>query len=558
MSQVVGLDMVTGMGFIGLEPGRLYKIGQSPKLKDQTASGNPLLLNSAEAPLTALSLYGWSKQDGTPSLKNPVPIVSAGSVMVESKNLFNYKNLSSSVTSVGATIVANSDGSFTISGEGQLTGVFAEFYDDYELVNKLKVGAILLSPLATTKPYFYVQFKDESNISLITLYNNGDGRFSEEITEDILAQTKYIRYGFYGNVDGVIVPGTIAPMLYQDGDGTYEPYFAPYADPDEGEINVTVQGGNLFDESLLDDENNFDKSLVSSGYWIIKFPVPPGDITVSVGKISNASDTYFAVSNEYGGGNVPRQWFIHSVATNGRKSITYPKGQHDKYIYLYLGVSMERVQRVLSECEYIQVEIGDTATQYEPYKTPQPLTVSTPGGLPGIPVSPGGNYTDESGQAWICDEVDFKRGKYVQRVWRKTFDGSEDEAWGTYDSINLEGFYCADALPEFMKTRASLCNQLIPYDSISSDNAIRLGANNKYIYCTRSSFYDPSLEDYGLANWKAHLAAHPLEVMTYLETPIETDLSDEEIAAYKSLHTYSPATTVSNDADVQMGVGYKK
>ena len=42
MSQVVGLDMVTGMGSIGLEPGRLYKIEQSPKLKDQTASGNPL------------------------------------------------------------------------------------------------------------------------------------------------------------------------------------------------------------------------------------------------------------------------------------------------------------------------------------------------------------------------------------------------------------------------------------------------------------------------------------------------------------------------------------
>ena len=88
MSQVVGLDMVTGMGFIGLEPGRLYKIGQSPKLKDQTASGNPLLLNSAEAPLTSLTLYGWSKQDGTPSPDNPVPIVSAGSVMVESKNLW--------------------------------------------------------------------------------------------------------------------------------------------------------------------------------------------------------------------------------------------------------------------------------------------------------------------------------------------------------------------------------------------------------------------------------------------------------------------------------------
>ena len=411
MSQVVGLDMVTGMGFIGLEPGRLYKIGQSPKLKDQTASGNPLLLNSAEAPLTSLTLYGWSKQDGTPTPDNPVPIVSAG---------------------------------------------------------------------------------------------------------------------------------------------------------DEGEINVTVQGGNLFDESLLDDENNFDKSLVSSGYWIIKFPVPPGDITVSVGKISNASDTYFAVSNEYGGGNVPRQWFIHSVATNGRKSITYPKGQHDKYIYLYLSGSMERVQRVLSECEYIQVEIGDTATQYEPYKTPQPLTVSTPGGLPGIPVSSGGNYTDESGQQWICDEVDFKRGKYVQRVWKGTFDGSENwSKYGIEGATSNYGFLASNALPEPMNYRNGFCNQYKVAASSILNNAeiwFRFGAGsaNATAYAIHVEQYDPSLEDFGLANWKAHLAAHPLEVMTYLETPIETDLSDEEMAAYEALHTHSPATTVSNDAGAWMKVGYKK
>ena len=124
MSQVVGLDMVTGMGFIGLEPGRLYKIGQSPKLKDQTASGNPLLLNSAEAPLTALTLYGWSTQDGTPTPENPVPIVSAGdsgeiNVNVGGKNLlpFGQSQLQVGVPyeTQGRTYTLNIDGSINIS-----------------------------------------------------------------------------------------------------------------------------------------------------------------------------------------------------------------------------------------------------------------------------------------------------------------------------------------------------------------------------------------------------------------------------------------------------------
>ena len=48
----------------------------------------------------------------------------------------------------------------------------------------------------------------------------------------------------------------------------------------------------------------------------------------------------------------------------------------------------------------------------------------------------------------------------------------------------------------------------------------------------------------------------PLEIY-YIMAPIETDLTVEEIAAYKALHTYSPNTTVSNDAEAWMKVGYK-
>lgn len=38
----------------------------------------------------------------------------------------------------------------------------------------------------------------------------------------------------------------------------------------------------------------------------------------------------------------------------------------------------------------------------------QTLILSTPNGLPGIPVTSGGNYTDQNGQQWICDEI-FKQ-----------------------------------------------------------------------------------------------------------------------------------------------------
>ena len=46
----------------------------------------------------------------------------------------------------------------------------------------------------------------------------------------------------------------------------------------------------------------------------------------------------------------------------------------------------------------------------------QTLTLLTPNGLPGIPVTSGGSYTDQSGQQWVCDEVDLERGVKVQRI----------------------------------------------------------------------------------------------------------------------------------------------
>lgn len=71
-----------------------------------------------------------------------------------------------------------------------------------------------------------------------------------------------------------------------------------------------------------------------------------------------------------------------------------------------------------------QLELGSTATAYEPYHE-QTLTLQTPNGLPGIPVTSGGNYTDPTGQQWVCDEVDFARGVRVQRIDKAALDGTK-------------------------------------------------------------------------------------------------------------------------------------
>lgn len=190
---------------------------------------------------------------------------------------------------------------------------------------------------------------------------------------------------------------------------------------------------------------------------------------------------------------------------------------------------------------------------YEPYKEPQSLVLQTPNGLSGIKVESGGNYTDSLGQQWICDEIDLERGKYVQRIWKKTFNGSED--FYPYSYVEYAGF-AVDGLPESMNRRIGFSNIMLVETKASREENIWLGVKNNSIYCKNNRFYDNSFEDKGLANWKAFLAQNPMEIVTYITTPIEHDLPSEVIEQYSHIHTYYPTTIISNDENAGMEVSY--
>lgn len=251
---------------------------------------------------------------------------------------------------------------------------------------------------------------------------------------------------------------------------------------------------------------------------------------------------------------------------NPRLFIKYTDGTSDRTtlnpvsVWKYHEV-ISNANKIVSEC-YIDyskggnIYIKDDISIVE-YPT-QSLPITTPTGLPAIPVPSGTSgiiYTDADGQAWIADEIDFARGKYIQRVWNGVFDGSEDEVWGRYTARN--GWVCNNGLPENMKARNGFCNE--KKVGVVDRDEIQLGSkssdDNKIFY-PNSKYYDASLSNYDLSNWKAHLAEQPLKVMTYLDTPIETDLSEEQIQAYKAIHTNKPTTIISNNADAWMGASY--
>ena len=168
----------------------------------------------------------------------------------------------------------------------------------------------------------------------------------------------------------------------------------------------------------------------------------------------------------------------------------------------------------------------------------QTLTLSTPNGLPGIPVTSGGNYTDPQGQQWVCDEVDLQRGVKVQRV--NAVDLSTCNITGTTKlAVTKRLSILLPIRGRDYKTEA-LCNKLqfivsftqdSPHFYVDTDNAqvfIPIGAKN------------PEEGEY---------------ILFYaLATPIENPLTPAEIAAYKALTAYGPDTVVqaSDGAGVKL------
>ena len=176
----------------------------------------------------------------------------------------------------------------------------------------------------------------------------------------------------------------------------------------------------------------------------------------------------------------------------------------------------------------------------------QTLTLQTPNALPGIPVTSGGNYTDENGQQWVCDEVDLERGVRVQRITKIKVTSSLN--WQT-SGQKVDRYFAW-----FAGTSAT--NVLCTHFSTTVGSEVVGGAianPNNLIGFAYAQKGTSTLDEF-----KAFLDAKEVYVWISLATPVETALSAAEIAAYKALATYAPTTVISASGGASATVTYQR
>lgn len=186
----------------------------------------------------------------------------------------------------------------------------------------------------------------------------------------------------------------------------------------------------------------------------------------------------------------------------------------------------------------VTLTISDTAEQKQIFPIP------TPSGLPGIPVKSGGNYTDSKGQQWVCDEVDFARGKWVQRIQKFVFSESEysqKESNGYGFKVFISGEGTQNAISEFGK---------IINVGIGNYGEIRIQDSGWTI------LFDPDFTHWvDVAAFKKW-AADRLTIYYALAAPIEHDLTPDLIAKFEQLHTYYPTTNIFASDNAGVDVQY--
>lgn len=416
----------------------------------------------------------------------------------------------------GATVTNNGDGSFTISGSGNLTDFFSIVYQysHEETLKLLKVGDINLVNGNSTTPFALVQLVKADGASTWFVLNKDIAKAT--ITQEMLNDERCVlQIYIFGEKNSAIQAGTIKPMLYQDGDGTWEPFTGGIASPNpeypqepkfvgdynEGaqkyDIDFMTSGKNLFDytKSTKSCYLNADGTLATTASYKTSDFIPViGGKTYCISKRGTVRSKFYNSSKEVLNDN----W---ATSTDAATTIIIP----DEVSYFRFSYCINGDYKV--DEATLQLELGSVETSYEPFTGFETTTVELNQPLRELPNG-------------VKDTIE--NGVVTRRVGVVTFDGSE--AWNRNNVNDPNNWLYYHSMSHGKAD--GLCNSLM-HESFNIINkgadlasvGFNLAHNENNIF-VNVGYY---MELIGLANTaenlKTWLQSNPITIWYELATP---------------------------------------
>lgn len=351
---------------------------------------------------------------------------------------------------------------------------------------------------------------------------NNEMIYNEHIEIDGTEKEVKIRalFGLEPSAKGDVINETTNIML-NDGDIAlpYEPYTGgiPSPSPDypqeiKSVVNPTIKvvGKNIMPPGLK--LHNRVKCYIKKG----KITIVAKD-----GFISNGGNIVFYDDNNN------RMWLGFSKGDKKATAVL----PNDAY-------SFEYILEDDFESKNVCLVIGDDDI-YVPYHE---QLVQLPYTLNAIPVLSGGNVTID-GQQYIADYVDVERGKVMRMCKKEAVPNNCNWKLQTQSG----GYKIGYSTSIFTDMEPTQYNSIKRAISNLGDSSKTTWSNN---FCFGKSgvfWINPYTNNGELTvnDINNFLTEHPMEVTYLLKTPIEEELTTEQVQALKELSTYYPVTNIT-------------
>lgn len=507
---IIGVDMICPLGVSTPQPPNYDKV-------EMEGAGILVLPNSLNAPLERLELGGKTEQ-----------------VQTSGKNLVNANVYEQGyLTSVNA------------GDKVSLTQMQKSFTTNME-VSSMQGKNVSVSVRTKEKTGKKYVFTDETDTIITGVFDTRSNNYSEfkNITIPKNAKKLFfsVTYDAQENTELQVELGTTVT--------TYEPYTGgkPSPSPEypqeiknsgkwneekqKYEVDVKVVGKNLFDVNYFAESENYQNKEGDATYWkYATFKVKPNTTyTVSKRKSLNVNG---AINNGiyYGG----------ALAFNNDVNSVKITTKDDGVFYVIFFYRSEDVN-ILKEMD-IQIELGETLTEYEPYKE-QTLTLTS-----DRPITKWDKLVEQDGQiGWL----------YKSKVY-DGFDGKNNriELGNKVGNVRHFSVYFAST-PNSAGNANSYCDKYIGVNV--SWTKEKFG-----IFCDWNNgvkfFSAPNEKVTNLEEFKAWLIENPLGLAyETLETEF-VPLPQSEQNAIRALKTYYPTTVITADGgelDPDIKVTYRK
>ena len=500
-----------------------------------TASGTEMLINnSSNMPIQEFHLYGKTEQKTTKGIQ-----------------LLNLKDAKGG-TGEGVTYTVNADGS--VARKGTATGNIANVWlkgGYYENTENKEIFLLL----EAGKTYYIKDIVLVNGQVSVTSKNTVENNYLVTINENEYPE------GF--KVTGIRNPAQTSGKTYDDviypivaesstavdweeytgGQPSPSPDYPQETEPCENST-VTIQGKNLY--SIFEKSVHKKEQLING---ITYTKNADGSITIK-GKATTTS-RYNLISKELSAKlfarHIDEQYTIKifGLPPNCSYEMSFAGVRYGETKNTFTNVKKHSKERytemripegvAVNTTIYPMVVLGDTITEYEPYKQIQTVTFNH--SLNGI---------DE-----VKDELIVRAdgtGQLIQRT--KLYDCSQISRNLGVDPNNK--YYYLAAIDKNTTNASRVLSTHFTSKTFDEKWGNVFKVNGSF-YFGKKEAPDNISDTNSMKQW---LIDNKVKILFKLEEPIVTELSAEEVQKVLALHTNKPTSTIWNDQNAEMQVTY--